>query len=100
MSVTDAPKLLTLDEVAERLRLSRRTVERMVAAEPLTAYRVSHRAVRVDEAELETWIYGSDDSAGSSPLFSRPDATASAVDDPTTGASRSPTAARGAQDTR
>jgi len=64
MSVTDAPRqLLTLDEVAERLRLSRRTVERMVAAEVLPALRVAPRAVRVDSAELENWIYDSPEAA-------------------------------------
>jgi excisionase family DNA binding protein len=58
MTVTHAStRLLTLDEVADRLRLSRRTIERMVEAELLIAYRVSRRAVRVDEAELESWIY-------------------------------------------
>jgi excisionase family DNA binding protein len=58
MAVTDAPRLLAIDEVANRLRLSRRTVERLIGAELLPAYRVGRRAIRVDENQLEAWIYG------------------------------------------
>ena len=67
MAVTDVPRLLTLDEVAERLRLSRRTVERLVAAELLPALRVGQRAVRVDQLEFHDWLYGESGGLTSSP---------------------------------
>jgi excisionase family DNA binding protein len=68
MGVTDAPsRLLTLDEVADRLRLSRRTVERMVGAELLPALRVGRRAIRVDPDELEAWLYQDAGSHSSRP---------------------------------
>jgi excisionase family DNA binding protein len=58
MSAADAQSpLLTLDQVAQRLSLSRRTVERLVAAELLPALRVSARAIRIDAGELESWLY-------------------------------------------
>jgi excisionase family DNA binding protein len=60
VTVLDAPTLLTLDEVAETLRLSRRTVERMVAADLLPALRVGQRAVRVDQGEFHDWLYAED----------------------------------------
>jgi excisionase family DNA binding protein len=50
---------MTLDEVAEQLHLSRRTVERMVTANLLPAFRVSPRAVRVSPDELDAWLAGS-----------------------------------------
>ena len=72
MSVIDAPKLLTLDEVAERLRLSRRTIERMVAAELLPAVRVGRRALRIDEREFQAWIYGDPPTGIERPAERRP----------------------------
>jgi excisionase family DNA binding protein len=73
MAVLDVPKLLTLDEVAQRLRLSRRTVERLIAADLLPALRISHRSVRVDPGELETWLAEAStvQNAGSSSLLAR-----------------------------
>jgi excisionase family DNA binding protein len=62
---------MTLDEAAERLRLSRRTVERLIAADLLPALRVSHRALRVDPVELEAWLAEAStaENAGSLPSF-------------------------------
>jgi excisionase family DNA binding protein len=54
-------RLLTIREVAAQLRVSQRTVERLLAKGELPALQVgSHpRApVRIDEAELEEWLYG------------------------------------------
>jgi excisionase family DNA binding protein len=68
MAVLDAPTLLTLDEVAETLRLSRRTVERMVAADLLPALRVGQRAVRVDQAEFHDWLYAENPGAPPGPV--------------------------------
>jgi len=48
-------ELLTLDEVAEKLRVSRRTVERLVDAGRIRVLRVGRR-VRVAETELETYV--------------------------------------------
>jgi len=52
-------RLLTLDQVAERLQLSRRTVERHLAAGEIPALQLGgpRTAVRVDESELEAWLY-------------------------------------------
>jgi len=52
-------RLLTLDEVAQRLGVSKRTVQRKVYSGQLPALRLGggHAPVRVDEAELEAWLY-------------------------------------------
>jgi excisionase family DNA binding protein len=51
--------LLTLDQVAERLGVSRRTVERKIAAGEIPALRLggARSPLRIDEAELEAWLY-------------------------------------------
>lgn len=48
-------KLLTLDEVAERLQVSRRTVQRHIKAGKLVAIKMN-RAVRVRHSDLEKFI--------------------------------------------
>jgi excisionase family DNA binding protein len=48
-------ELLTLDEVAERLRVSRRTVERLIAAGRLRPTRVGARTL-VTARELEAYV--------------------------------------------
>ncbi len=48
-------ELLTLDEVAERLRVGKRTVERMVAAGELRSLRIRRRRF-VDEREVERYL--------------------------------------------
>lgn len=52
-------RLLTLDEVSARLGVSRRTVERKIAAGEIPALRLggARSPLRVDEAELEAWLY-------------------------------------------
>jgi excisionase family DNA binding protein len=52
-------RLLTLAEVARRLSVSRATVYRMVYDGRLPAVRLGGRGapLRVDEAELERWLY-------------------------------------------
>jgi excisionase family DNA binding protein len=52
--------LLTLDEVAQILRVSRRTVERRVKSGELPAVRTGRKRsnVRVDGRELQSWLYG------------------------------------------
>jgi excisionase family DNA binding protein len=48
------PRLLTIREVADRLRVSRATVYRLVAEGHLAAVRVSSGAIRVRESGLQT----------------------------------------------
>ena len=47
--------LLTLDEVAEQLRCTRRGVERLVAARGLVSVHIG-RAVRIESRELERFV--------------------------------------------
>jgi len=47
--------LLTLNDVADRLQVSRRTVERLVAAGRIRIVRVG-RLIRVTERELEAYV--------------------------------------------
>jgi excisionase family DNA binding protein len=66
MSIVDVQRpLLTLDEVAERLGVTRRTVERKIAAGLIPALQLGGRrsAIRVDERELEQWLYGDGSAA-------------------------------------
>jgi excisionase family DNA binding protein len=53
--VPDATELLTLQDVAERLKVSRRTVEREIAAGRIRIVRVGRR-IRVTTRELEAYI--------------------------------------------
>lgn len=48
-------ELLTLDEVAERLRVGKRTVERLVAAGELRSLRVARRRF-VDQREVDRYL--------------------------------------------
>ena len=56
------PRLLTVDEVAERLGVHRITVYRRIARGDIPAVRLGgHGApLRVDADELERWLYGQD----------------------------------------
>ena len=56
-----APRLLTLDDVADRIGVSRTTVKRLVAAGELRVVDISataggRRRVRIREDELTRWI--------------------------------------------
>ncbi len=60
------PRLLSVPEVAERTGLAVSTVRHKIADGTLPALKLGpnrHSAVRVDEAELERWIYGWDEPA-------------------------------------
>jgi excisionase family DNA binding protein len=48
-------QLLTLDQVAERLAVSRRTVQRLIDGRELSAVRFG-RSVRVTERELAAFV--------------------------------------------
>jgi excisionase family DNA binding protein len=62
-----APRhLLTVAETAERLRVSERTVRRLIDAGLLPAIQLRSRgAVRVNPTELEEWLAGSAVGGGS-----------------------------------
>jgi excisionase family DNA binding protein len=54
-------KLLNVAEVAERLNVSTRTVRKRIADGTLPAVKLgteSHAPVRIDEDELDAWVYG------------------------------------------
>jgi excisionase family DNA binding protein len=50
--------LLTVEEAAARLRVSRPTMYRLVAAELVPAFRIGG-SIRIDTDELEEWLAGS-----------------------------------------
>jgi excisionase family DNA binding protein len=57
--------LLTVGEVAERLKVSRWSVYRRVEAGELPAVRLGsgpRAPIRVDERELEAWLYREDEA--------------------------------------
>ena len=57
MGRNETPKLLRVQEVAERLRLSRQSVYRKIENDELPALRLGNGgAVRVREDELEEWL--------------------------------------------
>jgi excisionase family DNA binding protein len=49
------PELLTLDEVADRLRIGKRTVERLVAGGEIRSLRVGRRRL-VEQLEVERYV--------------------------------------------
>jgi excisionase family DNA binding protein len=55
-----APQLLTVREVADRLKLSEKSVRRRIASGELPAVRLGGRGtqLRVDERELDQYVYG------------------------------------------
>jgi excisionase family DNA binding protein len=56
-------QLLTVAEVALRLRQSERTVRDKIASGQLPAVKIGtgpRAPIRVDRAELEQWLYGDD----------------------------------------
>jgi excisionase family DNA binding protein len=57
-SLDMARRLLTVDQAAERLGLSRRTVQRKIASGEIPAFQLGGRgtAIRIDERELERWL--------------------------------------------
>ncbi len=52
----DSEKLLTVDEVAEILRVSPSTVYRRIQAGELPAIKLGHRQVRVRQEDLDAYI--------------------------------------------
>ena len=63
MSVAESKRtLLTIEEVAEQLRVSRSTIRRRIETGEIPALklgRASQAPIRVDARESETWLYGS-----------------------------------------
>jgi len=57
MSMNETAKLLRVDEVADRLRLSRQSVYRKIERHDIPALRLGERAsLRIAEDELEAWL--------------------------------------------
>jgi excisionase family DNA binding protein len=56
--------LLTVREAAARLRVSEKTVRRLIGAEILPALRIGG-SIRVDPDELQAWLYGDVSGDGS-----------------------------------
>jgi len=52
----DSEKLLTVDEVAEILRVSPSTVYRRIQAGELPAVKLGHRQVRIKREDLDAYI--------------------------------------------
>jgi excisionase family DNA binding protein len=52
-----SPQLLTVPEVAKRLRVSEKTVRRRIKSGHLKATRVGPRSVRVAEPDLARYVY-------------------------------------------
>jgi excisionase family DNA binding protein len=49
-------ELLTIDQVAKRLKVSHRSVQRTIARGELSTVRLSHKVIRLVDAEVEQWI--------------------------------------------
>ena len=52
----DSQKLLTVDQVAEILQVSRTTIYRRIKAEELPAVKLGRRQVRITQEDLEAYI--------------------------------------------
>jgi excisionase family DNA binding protein len=50
------PNLISIDQAAEQLGVSTRTVRRLIASGDLPAYRVSRELVRIKPEHLETLL--------------------------------------------
>jgi excisionase family DNA binding protein len=52
-----APRLMTVDEVADRLRVNRATAYRLIRDQELPAFRFgAHGHFRIRESDLEQWL--------------------------------------------
>lgn len=56
--INDGERLLTVEEVAVRLRVSGRTVRRMLTSGALVGFRVHRGAWRVRRADLDAYVAG------------------------------------------
>lgn len=65
MTTKSRGRLLTVDEVAERLRFHVGHVRRLIAESKLSVVRLGRKAVRVAETDLEAYIERSRKAAGS-----------------------------------
>ncbi len=61
----ETPRLLSVSEAAERCAVSRPHMYRLVGAGVVPALRVGNESgpIRIDERELEGWLYGKDEAA-------------------------------------
>jgi excisionase family DNA binding protein len=65
-TVASERRLLTIREVAARLRVSESTVHRLIARDEIPSLQLGGRrkAIRIDEAEFEAWLYGAQPTTG------------------------------------
>jgi excisionase family DNA binding protein len=63
-TLAPARHLLTVRETAARLRVSEKTVRRLIGSEILPALRIGS-SIRVDLDELQAWLYGGVSDDGS-----------------------------------
>jgi excisionase family DNA binding protein len=65
LTSADRRVLLTVKETAARLGLHPMTVRRKIERGEIPAVRLGHKgaSIRIDEAELEAWLYGPGDVA-------------------------------------
>lgn len=85
MSLNDVQqRLLTLDDVASRMGVSRRTVERRVAAGEIPALQLGgpRTPIRVDAVELDAWLRSPVQDAGASSSPAEPPAERRELDSP------------------
>jgi len=54
--MSEEKKLLTVADVAKRLSVSTRTIQRLVAGRRLPVIRLGPRLIRFDPARIEQWI--------------------------------------------
>jgi len=53
-------KCLTVQQIAQRLAVSERTVQRLIASGRIQAFRPGSRALRVWERDFDTYLAGQD----------------------------------------
>lgn len=58
MNEKPKPIFLTVQEVAEQLRVSYMTIYRLIEEKKLPATRVSKRALRIEKADLDKFLEG------------------------------------------
>lgn len=66
------PRTMTMNEASAFAKVSRRTVERAIAAGDLRALRVGQRSIRILESDMWSWLGMAQDDAPVTPLANMP----------------------------
>jgi excisionase family DNA binding protein len=56
MRASNGEQWMTVEEVAEELRIPRRQVYKLIHGSELPAHRIGKRTIRVNRAELYAWL--------------------------------------------